>query len=153
LRQLIEELQKDIREKQIQIETAVNLLRTTEREVALIEKVEVPITKEVRIEELFKPEEGGLEARAREIDLRLREDIRETAQRPIEEIYSELKNIYQQQQRTGVETEEQRAEVYVARKALEEKRQATQRGEYAPSEKAETLFTATEDLIRRMYKT
>lgn len=152
LKKLIEELQQELRERQAQIETAIAMLKTTEKEVELIEKVEVPKVKEVKIEELFKPAEGGLEEKARAMEFDLRREIRETSQRPIEEIYRELKTIYQQQQKTGVETEEQRIEVYINRKALEEKRQAIRKGEYSPTEKAEILFTATEELIKRMYK-
>jgi len=154
LQKLIDSLRKGIKENENDIKDAEHLLAIAGDEAQVIEQVSVPETPESNIEEIA--EESGRLALGEQRELeellatappREEETLHQVAHRPISELYGELKNIYQRQQDTGLESQQDRDMIYAIRKGFEIKRQDG----YNPATKDENLMTAAEQMADSMY--
>jgi len=152
LQKLIDFLRKGIQESENDIKDAEHLLVIAEDEAQVIEQVSVPETP--KIEEIA--EESGRLALGEQRELeellatappREEETLHQVAHRPVSELYGELKNIYQRQQDTGLESQQDRDMIYAIRKGFEIKRQDG----YNPAAKDESLMTAAEQMADSMY--
>ncbi len=153
LRKLITVLKKHIDEHQRDIRTAESLLNLAEDEQKVIEQeTERAETRKVKGKETAeaKPAQEELEKIVGREDTKQR--IEETARRPLSELYQELRSIYQSQQKTGIETQEQRDRVYELSRGLYEKRKDMEEGTYKSGEQQKHLLTSTEQLISAIYQ-
>ena len=171
LQKLINNLKKDIEERQDEIRQAEHLLALADEEARVIEQVEVPETKtgprrkpekieslEEKAEE--KPEDRKITLKERlELEKLLAtapprsEDLfHKIAHRPINELYSELRNIYDRERQTGVETTRDREMIYAISRGLEEKKKDMQEGQYKAGRQAKHLMTEAEQMAERMYQ-
>ena len=124
LQKLINNLKKDIEERQDEIRQAEHLLALADEEARVIEQVEVPETKTgprrkpEKIEALEEKAEEKKITREERLELerllatappRSEDLFHKIAHRPINELYSELRNIYDRERQTGVETTREKA--------------------------------------------
>ena len=75
------------------------------------------------------------------------QNIEQIAQRPLSDLYREIKTIYETQQRTGIETNEQRNRAYELRGGVYQKRKDVEEGRYKPGETQKHLLSASEQLV------
>ena len=164
LQNLIEELRKEIDERQNDIREAEHLLTLADSEARVLEQIEVPATKPLRVRR------EGIEEKAEEKPERLtREErleleqllstaprseqlIHNIAHRPVSELYSELHKIYSRQQQTGLESQRDRDAIYAIRKGLEVKGEDMREGEYSADKQAKHLLTAAQQMAEGMYQ-
>ncbi len=171
LQKLINNLKKEIEERQDDIRQAEHFLALADEEARVLEQVAVPEVKTApkrkpeKIEALeekteAKPEQKRL-TRTEQQELekllatappRSDELFHRIAHRPVQELYGELRNIYDRERSTGVETARDREMVYAIRKGLEEKKKDMQEGEYKPARQAKHLLTAAEQMAENMYQ-
>ncbi len=149
LKQVIEELQKEITERQKDIEQAEQILELSEEEERVLEEIEIP-KEEKKLTAKIKEEKPKLEPANR------LEEILETAPKteavhkvahiPVNELYQELKNIYQREKETGIETREDREKLYLIMQGLKVKKEEG----YVPKESH--LMSRAEQIAESMYK-
>jgi len=154
LQKLLDQLVADIKDKEGEIREAQHLLSLAKDESAVLEQVSVPeATKGPELEEITKEKE---EERTPLEDILVKaapkEAAHEVAHRPIQELYSELRSIYDRQSQTGIETAADRNVIYAIGRGLEEKKRDIEAGQYRPAEKAAHLMTAAEEMAENMYK-
>ncbi len=165
LQKLINTLKKEIAEKQREIREAEHLFILADEEARLLEQMEVPETaiettprqkESATIEKLAgekkEKDEKALLERLVETIPRKEELFREVAQIPIQELYSELKTVYQREKSTGVETAQDRNMIYAIAKGIEEKRKNVESGQYSPTQKSRHLLSAAEEIAQNMYR-
>ena len=162
LQKLIDSLKKEIDQRQKDIQEAEQLLSLADEEARLLEQVEIPQARPVpkrRAEGIEEKAEEKPERLAREERLELEkllatapprseELLHRVAHRPVQELYGELRKIYDRQKETGVETQQDREMVYAIRKGFEIKKEEG----YAPAKKDKNLMTAAEQMAESMYQ-
>lgn len=153
LQELIEDLKKQITQSQEDIKTAEELLLRADEEARVLENITIPERdkKAKTVEELTTPE--TLKPTRELEDLlatapRKEETIHQLAHTPVSELYAEIKNIYQRERETGLETQQDRDKIYAIRKGLEIKKEEG----YKPSTKDQHLMTAAEQMADAMYQ-
>ncbi|HLC33243.1 MAG TPA: hypothetical protein VJJ82_05425 [Candidatus Nanoarchaeia archaeon] len=158
LKKVITNLRRHIEEHQRDIRTAETLLARAEDEERVLEdQLDKSIEK---TREQYK--EADLKATAKSAvkqGQQLENIVGETPTRevprvappPLAELYTRAKTIYESQQKTGVETYEQRQQLYELNRALDEKRRDIEEGKYQPGERQKNLLTSTEQLLGTMY--
>jgi hypothetical protein len=156
LNQLKELLEKKIKDTKKEIEEAENLIEQAKTEEELIEEIEIPKTKKIQIEDLFKEkkeEKDKNEIILKNLSEEDKKNIEQISKEPIEQIYERIKNFasefsaYKEKEFytfSNREVSEKRREIYEM--ILLEKRKAVESGEYKINEKAEHLMTASEKL-------
>ena len=156
LQKLIDTLKKEIEQKSKEIREAEHLLAVSDKEARVIEQVQIPVAKprEKLEEKATEPEKLAGERRELEQMLatappRSDEIFHKMAHQPVQELYSELRTIYDRQQQTGTESPRDREMLYAISRGLEEKRKE---GYKAPDEKARHLQTAAEQMAEGMYQ-
>ncbi len=167
LQKLIDDLRKEIGERQDDIKRAEHFLALADEEARLLEQVEVP---EAKTAPRKKPEKiDALEEKTEERKLTREEKLEleqllatapprsedlfhKIAHRPVQELYSELRNIYDRERSTGIETENDRLRIYSIRRGLEEKKKDMEEGQYKPARQAKHLLTAAEQMAENMYQ-
>jgi len=170
LQKLIDNLKKDIGERQDDIRKAEHFLALADEEARLLEQVEIPEAKTARkkpekidaLEEKTEEQPGGRKlTREEKLELegllatapqRSEELFHKIAHRPVQELYSELRNIYDRERSTGIETENDRLRIYSIRRGLEEKKKDMEEGQYRPARQAKHLLTAAEQMAENMYQ-
>lgn len=158
LQKFIDEKTKEIEESKKEIEASKELLARAKEELAVLEEIEVPKAKEIRIEELFRREEKeekktSLERIAEEAPRRLspeqeQEYISALKQRPVEELYNRIVEIKNSVAETGVLTQYQQENLDLFAKALQEKEKDIEERQYKPGAKAKHLLTAAEQIVQ-----
>jgi len=167
LQKLIDKLKKDIKTQQEEIQQAERLISVADEEARALEQVEIPKPVSVakkkkakRIEEITAEpeiEEAGI-SREEEIELekllatappRSDELFHKVAHRPVAEIYTELRSLYERERETGIETHEDRERLYALRRGLEKKKEE---GYVPPTAQAKHLLTAAEEIAEGLYK-
>jgi len=163
LQKLIAMLKKEIEVRQEDIRRAEHLQALADEEARVLEQVEVPETKMPRKTQGTIEEKTETKRTAREEQLELEEllataperspeVIHQVAHRPVSEIYTELRRIYERQQETGVETTRDREMIYAIRRGLEVKKEEIEEGQYRADQTAKHLMTAAEQMAENMYK-
>jgi hypothetical protein len=167
LQKLIDVLKKEIEQKQKDIREAEHLLALADEEARVIEQVEVPEAKparkraesealeekaEEKKERIARLEKLELEQLLKTAPPRSEELFHKIAHRPINELYSELRSIYDRERSTGVETMKDREMIYAIRRGLEEKKKDMAEGEYKADKQAKHLFTAAQQMAESMYQ-
>jgi hypothetical protein len=167
LQKLIDNLKKEIGERQDDIKKAEHFLALADEEARLLEQVEIPEAKTAsrkkpeKIDALEEKTEERKLSREEKLELegllatapRRSEDLfHKIAHRPVQELYSELRNIYDRERSTGVETENDRLRIYSIRRGLEEKKRDMEEGQYKPARQAKHLLTAAEQMAENMYQ-
>jgi len=168
LQKLIDNLKKEIEDKQKEIGEAEKLLALADEQARLLEQVEIPETKPIprrkaagkteTIEEKTEEKPQRRITREEQIELekllatappRSEELFHEFAHRRVEELYGELRRIYDREKTTGIETEKDREMIYAIRKGIEIKKEEG----YKPANKrSEHLMTAAEQMAENMYQ-
>jgi len=163
LQKLIDNLKKEIEDRQKDIKEAEQRLSAADQEARLLEQIAVPETRQVKRKETIdekteeKPkkvtndEQAELEKLLATAPRRPQEVVEQVARRPVQELYGELRKIYQREQQTGIETERDRLMLYAIRRGLEEKKKDVQEGQYSPGAKEKHLMTAAEQMAESMY--
>jgi hypothetical protein len=171
LQKLIDALKKEIGEREKDIRQAEHLLALADEEARVLEQVEVPEAKtapkrkpaktevleektEIKSEpkRLTREEQAELEKLLATAPPRSEDLFHKIAHRPINELYSELRNIYDRERSTGVETSQDREMIYAIRRGLEEKKKDMAEGEYKADRQAKHLFTAAQQMAESMYQ-
>lgn len=170
LQKLIDDLKKEIEDRQNEIKTAEQMIAVSIEEARVLEQVAVPeapkektkkTTKEEGIVQKLEEKEGKRLTKQEQLELekllatappRSEELFNRIAHRPINELYSELRNIYERERQTGIETAKDREMIYAIRRGLEEKKKDIQEGEYSPAKTAKHLLTAAEQMAENMYQ-
>jgi len=166
LKKLVNSLRKEIEDRDNDIKQAEHLLAIANDEQTVLEKaiehvdVPKPAKKEPKIEDIAQvateEEPGHKINREEQLELekllatsppRSDELLHRVAHRPVNELYSELKNIYDRQQETGLEMKEDRDRIYAIRKGFEIKREDG----YKPAKKDQHIMTAGEEMANTMY--
>jgi len=160
LQKLIDNLKKEIDDRQKDIKEAEQRLAAADEEARRLEQIEVPEARQPRKETSIEERTEEKPKRAQEAELekllataprRSQEIAEQVARRPVQELYGELRKIYQREQQTGVETSQDRELVYAIRRGLEEKKKDVQEGQYNPGAKAKHLLSAAEQMAESMY--
>jgi len=170
LQKLVSNLKKEIENNQEDIRQAEHMLALADQESRQLEQVKIPKAparkkekKAVSIEELTttpeEVEEKGISTEEQEELEKLlatsppRSDelFHKVAHRPVEELYGHLRNIYDREKTTGIETQQDRDTVYAIRRGLEEKKKDMEGGQYKAGKKAQHLLTTTEQMANTMY--
>ncbi len=154
LKELIDSLNHDIKQRQAEIQTAFHLLEVAEREIDVLEEIQLPKKKESLAEKIGEKEEEKpeqLEDLLRTAP-RTPEAIERVAHTPINELYSEIRNIYNRQSETGIEQADDRDRLYALQRGLEEKKKDVQEGHYTPAQNAQDLLSKAEEIVDTMYK-
>lgn len=168
LKKLINKLREEVEEKERDIQQAEQLLTLAHEEHQALRKIRRDERK-TTLEEKTQPEEqtGTLEETAAEaprIDTELEQLLqtrpptgddlwyRQIAQQPIQDMYQELRTIYNREAATGIETDADRERIYKLRRGIEAKKHDIETGEYKASAKAKHLLTAAEEMAENMYK-
>ncbi|RLE47777.1 hypothetical protein DRJ25_01550 [Candidatus Woesearchaeota archaeon] len=168
LQKVRELLKREIENSKKQLEETERLLGVAKSEESIIEEIEVPRAKKIDVSKLFKVQGAGekkgfasLEDQLKNLPEKERKDVAELAKAPIEDVYARIKSftemLTQYEQNHGKMPRtyenvskselERRREIYEL--ALQEKRRATERGEYKIDEKKEYLMSVAEKM---MYK-
>lgn len=165
LKKIIEDLTREIDERQEDLEEAQRLLTLCLEEQVALNVVRNPTP--ASLEEDFDEDvEGGdLESVAAQAPRQDLEDVVQarpptpqealysrTEERPIAELYQELRGIYDREAATGVQTEQDRERLYELQRGLSAKREDIESGEYKPDERAAHLLTTAERILKDMYK-
>jgi hypothetical protein len=167
LQKLIDTLKKEIESRQEDIKTAERMLALADEEARVLEQVEVPEaraparrTKEIeeRVEiKTAEKETGKRLTREERVELerllatappRSEQVLHQVAHRPVQELYGELRRIYDRQSETGVERAQDREMIYAIRKGLEIKKEEG----YKPAARDRHLMTAAEQMAENMYQ-
>lgn len=162
LQKVIENLKNEIEDRQKDLKDAEKRLAEAYEEARIIEHVSIPETKQPKIKETIeeKTEEKPKRTRDEKAELekllataprRSQEVVEQVARRPVQELYGELRKIYQREQQTGLETSQDREMLYAIRRGLEEKKKDVQEGQYNPGAKAKHLLSAAEQMADSMY--
>jgi hypothetical protein len=164
LQKLIVTLKKEIESRQEDIKTAEKMLALADEEARVLEQVEVPEAKaparktreiEERLE--TKEETQGRATREEKLALerllatappRSEQVLHQVAHRPVQELYGELRRIYDRQSETGVERAQDREMIYAIRKGLEIKKEEG----YSPAPRDKHLMTAAQQMAENMYQ-
>lgn len=153
LNQLQEQVQKLIKERQQEIDDAQALLKRAEDELRVIQQIETPQPKQIRVEELFEKEELEEEKTLEKIarrDIPNPEQLRERLeQKPINEIYNRLNEITGEIRETGVITQYQENWMRAANYITHEREQAIKEHQYNATDKAEHQLSAAERIIQK----
>jgi hypothetical protein len=148
LRQVQDKIKKLIEARQKEIVDAQSMLEEAEDELKVLEEIQAPQQKPVRIEELFRakeePEEDASLERIAERQAPKKEEIERLAREPIKDLAGRVNYIKNRIYDTGLETEEQRNEIYTLEKAFAEKRKDIEHGNYKPGEKEWGQMTESE---------
>ncbi len=149
LKEVMEELQEEITERQKEIEQAEQLLSISEEEEKVLEEIEIPkeekkLARKIQEEKLKREPANRLEEILETAPKQ--ELIHEVARLPVSELYKELKDIYQREKQTGVETQEDREKLYFIRQGLRVKKEEG----YVPKERQ--LMSRAEQIAEDMYK-
>ena len=157
LKELKEKLKKAKEEEEQDIEAAESLLEEAAEEQRVLEEIEAPKVKEVKVDELFKLEEG-LEEIAREApeeegpgifsEQQIDQYASPLAQQPVENLYQKVKEIQEEIKETGVQTVYQQNMINTIGRALYMKEDATEKGEYTPGQKQRELMTLSEQIVK-----
>jgi hypothetical protein len=165
LQKLIDNLKKEIDDRQKDIKNAEQLLAIADEEARVLEQIEVPEIRAptrgrtMEIEERVETkEEKKAGRRAEQLELekllatappRSENVLHQVAHRPVQELYGELRKIYERQKDTGIETAQDREMLYAIRKGMEIKKEEG----YAPAtQRAKHLMTAAEQMAESMYQ-
>ena len=155
LREAREEINKFIEEKKQEIDEAEEMLTQAEQELSLLEQVKVPKQRDITVEELLEERREQprqeLEGIAREATRFTPEQqaqyVQELArQRSADQIYHEVKQIYQEVKETGILTPENQLKIYNREQALQEKEELYKR----QGKKPWTAMTAAEQIIESL---
>lgn len=143
LRAMLEQRRTPALEEELR--AALEMEIETEDELRVLEeKVETPKVREAELEEKIE-QERTLEQLTRQ---EASEDtIKAIAQRPMAELYN---RIHYMQESWKDPTEDQRNEMYMLEKGIQEKARQTQQGDYKPDQKAWHQMTAAEEVIHGM---
>ena len=161
LQRIIANLKKHIDEHNKDIRTAEILLSQAENEEQVLEKQLGETVSQTQNK--YKTDKTTLETPktpAQKPTQKLENIVGETqgkeipraAELPLSELYMRAKTIYESQQRTGIETYEQKKQLYEINKGLEEKKQDMELGKYRIGERQKHLLTSTEQLVGNMYE-
>ncbi len=160
LQKLIDNLKKEIGERQDDIKKAEHFLALADEEARLLEQVAIPEAKtasrkkpekidalEEQLEErkLTREERTELEKLLATAPPRSPELLHRVAHMKAADLYNEGKIIYQQQKETGVETAQQREAIYAIRKGLEIKKEEGYN-------QNQNVMTAAEKMAETVYK-
>jgi hypothetical protein len=172
LQKLIDTLKKEVDERQKDIREAEHLLVLADGEARVLEQVEIPETrtaprkkeepetieekatpvKKSEAKRLTREEQKELERLLATAPPRSEELFHRIAHRPVSELYSELRKIYDRERTTGIETSRDREMIYAISRGLEAKKKDVEEGEYRPVGKAKHLMTAAEQMAENMYQ-
>jgi len=180
LKKQIQEKQKEIKQAEEEIKTAETILEKADDEQRILElraeqdlkisqkqfgkkdneqksdkKIEKDKTSTLeKINDTNQEEIPRMEERLEEIisTAPVKKAIEQIAQKPIDNLYNEMRRIYRREKETGIETQKDREILYVIMKGIEEKKQDVNEGTYKPTEKARHLMTAAEEMAENMYK-
>lgn len=161
INKLIQHRQKAIAQSQKEIEEASHLLEEAKHELRVLEDIETPKLKQVDVGKLFEKEEKKEETlQVKELEkIAEEEPKRITAEQESyarfiaekmnsEQIYNRLKDISEEQKKTGVETFYQQNFMTAAERAIDFKKEAEEKGIYNPSRNSEMLMNSSEKLIK-----
>src|SRR3989344_1380890 len=153
----LEELKEEI---QKQIEDAQFLLEEAEDELKVLLEIETPKAKKVVIEDLFTRDEKEkteeLERIAREeAPLRARPTeelayINSLRQKPVDDLYNKVMDVYKQISHTGIETLEQRRTIESVKEAIYLKEKDMQDRKYNATETVKERMGAIEKVLYRL---
>jgi hypothetical protein len=162
LKELIEKYNKELQEKNKEIEQAQKLFDQAEKEKKdFFEKIKVPDLEEINIADLFKKKEDRLEEKVesapREEKLLSKEELDNlyglAAKTPVNELYSNVMNLYSQAMGSGVNPAIA-AQAGMLQYALERKQQDIDSGNYLPNQEMLNMANAAKtiaDSILNMY--
>lgn len=160
LQELKEEIQKLIEERKKEIEDAEFLLEEAEDELRVLLEIETPKPKKIVIEELFirdeKEKVEELERIAREeapARARPGEDlayINVLRQKPVEDLYSKVVEVYKQISHTGIETLEQRRTIESVKEAIYLKDKDIKEKKYQANETVKERMGAIEKVLYKL---
>lgn len=164
INKLIQHRQKAIEQSQKEIEEASHLLEEAKHELRVIEDIEKPKIKPVDVGKLFAREK---EEEKKEEPLQVKELEKIAGEEPrritaeqesyarfmaermsAEQIYGRLKDISEEQKKTGIETFYQQNFLTAAERAIDFKKEAEEGGIYNPSRKSEMMMSTSEKLIK-----
>src|SRR3989344_6948464 len=154
LKKHIENHQRDIRTAETLLAVASDEQKVLEQEVGKVAEIQTKYKTSIPkdIQEQTKILAAKLPAQPLEGIVGV-EPSREPrpAERPLSEFYQSVRTIYEAQRQTGIETYEQRQQIYEIHKGLEEKRRDIEQGKYRPGERQKHLLTTTEQLLGNIY--
>ena len=154
LKKHIEEHTKDIRTAELLLSQAIDEERVLEQEISKVAETQTKYKTSTQkdVQEPTKILPAKLPAQPLE-GIVSAEPSREQrpAERPLSEFYQSVRTIYEAQRQTGIETYEQRQQIYEIHKGLEEKRRDIEQGKYRPGERQKHLLTTTEQLLGNIY--
>lgn len=151
LQDLQVQIEKLISERKREIEQAQAFLERAKDELRVLEQIETPQQKQVKIEELFGKEEKKEETleRIARRDVPDPERIRENLeQKSITDIYQRVNQITGDIRETGVITQYQENFLRAANYEMQDREKAIQEHQYNPGDKAMHQLSAAEKIIR-----
>lgn len=157
LRELINKLRDEVKKQEQNIQQAEQLLQLAqeEQDARAIVRDETSIdTATESEEEPVTLEQHAAQAPRQELERVVRGNqpsYHQIAERPVHELYQELRSIYDREAATGVETDQDRERIYQLQRGLAEKRKDIEQGTYKPGDKAEHLMSAAEQMVKKMY--
>jgi len=155
LKKHINQLRREIKSKEEEINEAEGLLARAQEDVRVLESIEVPKAKPISsdfVEMRTAPKtKEPLEEMLDEAVVEERHRVEEMAQMPMQQIYQSIKEIYNEQA-VQKEVYKKQEELYLLQRAIDKKKEDIDKGEYSPTEKAEHLMSASERMVKSMYK-
>ena len=151
LEELKEEIQKLIEERKKEIEDAQFLLEEAEDELKVLLEIETPkaqkqVTFLVKELERIAREEAPLRARPTE-ELAYINSLR---QKPVDDLYNKVMDVYKQISHTGIETLEQRRTIESVKEAIYLKEKDMQDRKYNATETVKERMGAIEKVLYRL---
>lgn len=158
LKKHIARLRKQIKDAEQELKDSEELLARAEEDVRVLESIAVPEARPISsefVEVRTAPKRAEpLEQMLDDAVVEERQKVDELAQMPMQQIYQSIREIYSEQAAQGATYMQQREEekLYLLHRALDQKKEDIETGEYQPTEKAEHLMTAAEAMVKKMYK-
>ncbi len=162
LEELKEEIRKLIEERKKEIEDAQFLLEEAEDELRVLLEIETPKAKKVVIEELFTRDEKEKE-KVEELERIAREEgpsrarpteelayINSLRQKPVDDLYNKVMDVYKQISHTGIETVDQRRTIESVKEAIYLKEKDMQDRKYQASETVKERMGAIEKVLYKL---
>lgn len=162
LEELKEEIQKLIEERKKEIEDAQFLLEEAEDELKVLLEIETPKAKKIVIEDLFTRDEKAKE-KVEELERIAREEgpsrarpteelvyINSLRQKPVDDLYNKVMDVYKQISHTGIETLEQRKTIDSVKEAIYLKEKDMQDRKYNATETVKERMSAIEKVLYKL---